>query len=111
MSRTATATKNHQHIGPPPAKQKVNCSWTPERRFARAMRDHSRYLSDLNTYIGLQKIAVKNELLKRLRYNARRRLLRQGRKVTIGLYCALFYGALHSPSLEEKYIEIDPAIV
>ena len=78
----------------------------PGRRMERALRDHGRYLTELNKYITLEKIPVKNELLKRTLYNMRRRLLRQGRKVTNGLHAALIYGKIitlcTTPEIDRK---------
>jgi len=58
------------------------------------LRDHARYLTDLNRVIRLQKIAGKNELLKKHLKNRRRALLRRGRKVGAQLHHALLYAKL-----------------
>lgn len=77
----------------------------PDYQMKQALRDHSRYLTDLNRFITLQKSAQKNELLKKYLKNYRRALLLRGRKVSAQLRHALLYAKLCRNPANTPYID------
>lgn len=66
----------------------------PDRIMGKALRAHGRYLTEINRFIAMKKIPVKNELLKRMLHNHRRTLLRHGKKILRELAFALAYAKL-----------------
>ncbi len=78
---------------------KPHLKYDPDRMIKRALAAQSRYLTEINRFIALEKFPYKNELLKKRIRNRHAALLRKGRRLTIELQTAYIYAKLYSEGL------------